>query len=92
VLQGAWEIIQDDLLHQRKKYTFTKSKLTGIRNTSSTCYIISAMQALFMTKSLPELLKNYSKEMIETTTWDHHSSKIKLKFLYELNALMNELK
>lgn len=90
-LEGSWELVQDDLLHQRKKYVYKISKLSGIRNTSSNCYIISSMQALFMTKFFPELLRCHSKDMVESGGWTY-SPKIKLRLLYELNFLMNELK
>jgi hypothetical protein len=44
-----------------------------------------------MTKCFPDLLGNYSKEMVESSVWTYHP-KVKLRLLYELHYLMGELK
>jgi len=61
------------------------SKLSGIKNTSSNCYIISTVQALFMTKCFPDLLEDYYREWIS-------SSQGQLSLLYWLHYLMRDLK
>ena len=51
-VQNVWEIDRKDM-EERKRYHLKDSKLSGIVNSSSRCYIISVLQALYRTKSFP---------------------------------------
>jgi uncharacterized UBP type Zn finger protein len=77
-MESAWEINEKDL-KERKKYMLRESKMAGINNSGAECYIISVMQMLFMTKSVPELLKTYEKDY---TSKSYLSSNVKSKLLY----------
>lgn len=86
-MQNVWEIDRKDM-EERKRYSLSDSKKSGIVNSSSRCYIISVLQALYSTKSFPDLLKRYDSEY--RTSYTGYG--IRCPLLYELQWLMVDLK
>jgi uncharacterized UBP type Zn finger protein len=75
-------------MEERKRYIQQESKMSGIVNTSARCYIISVMQALYMTRSFPDLVKAYENEY---KTGYYHKT-VQCQLLDELKWLMDDLK
>lgn len=79
----SWRFLDKDL-KPKKRYQLASCKKSGIVNENINCYIITVMQAFFMSKTLPSIIASYSHLY---STKGYGRDEIRLPLLYELNRL-----
>lgn len=79
----------DKDIKDKKRYKLSSSYKVGILNESTNCYLITAIQGLFMSRTLPDLLKFYESTFARRYSVSEDS---RCPLLYNLNLLFDNLK